>query len=97
MEIKCFQLVPNDSAEPKEELLMIYTLDEIESIANNDIAKKTNSTVPKVSLSFELSRSQFLKLKQVQVKIDETVIEEIIPEIKNSTNTTETSQKEEDT
>lgn len=50
MEIKCFQLVPTDAAEPTEELLMTYTLDEIETIANNDIAKKTNSTVPKVSL-----------------------------------------------
>lgn len=45
-----------------------------------------NATVPKVGLAFELSRSQFIKLKQVQVKIDETVVEEIIPDVpKNET------------
>jgi hypothetical protein len=59
--------------------LITYTLEEIEKYANNEIANKTNSTVPKVSLSFELTRSQFLKLKEVKVKIDETVEEEIIP------------------
>lgn len=44
---------------------MTYDLDEVEKYATNDIALKANSTVPKVSLSFELSRSQFIKLKQV--------------------------------
>ena len=65
MKVECFQLVPNGTEEPTEELLMTYTLDEIEKYATGDIAKKTNSTIPKVSLQFELSRSQFLKLKTV--------------------------------
>jgi hypothetical protein len=36
---------------------MTYTLDEIEKYAAGEIANKTNSTIPKVSLQFELSRS----------------------------------------
>lgn len=75
-------MTPNEGGEtdPEEELLVTYNLDEIEKYATNEIALKANSTVPKVSLQFELSRSQFIKLKQVQVKIDETVVEEIVPE-----------------
>ena len=81
MRVECFKLTQGDS-EPVQELLVTYDLDEIEKYATNDVALKANSTVPKVSLSFELSRSQFLKLKQVQVKIDETVVEEVVPEPK---------------
>ena len=81
MRVECFKLTLGDS-EPIEELLVTYDLDEIEKYATNDVALKANSTVPKVSLSFELSRSQFFKLKQVQVKIDETVVEEVVPEPK---------------
>lgn len=58
---------------------MTYNLEEIEKYATGDIAQRTNSTVPKVSLQFELTRSQFLKLRTVQVKIDETIVEEVIP------------------
>ena len=79
MKVECFKLTPQEEGEPAEELLVTYDLDEVEKYATNEIALKANSTVPKVSLSFELSRSQFIKLKQVQVKIDETVVEEIVP------------------
>jgi len=56
MRVECFKLTQGDS-EPIEELLVTYDLDEIEKYATNDVALKANSTVPKVSLSFELSRS----------------------------------------
>ena len=44
----------------KEELLATYFIDEIDDISENGIAKKENSTLPKVSLSFELTRSHIL-------------------------------------
>ena len=63
MKIECYRLVAREEGDPLEELLLTYTLDEIEKHATSEIALKANSTVPKVSLSFELSRSQFIKLK----------------------------------
>lgn len=67
MKVECFSVTlhEDDETEPEEELLVTYNLDEIEKHATNEIALKANSTVPKVSLQFELSRSQFIKLKQV--------------------------------
>ena len=46
---------------------------EIDDISENGIAKKENSTLPKVSLSFELTRSHILQLNKVEAKIDEQV------------------------
>jgi hypothetical protein len=59
-----------------------YFLEEIEEIEDSDIAKKEDSSKPKVSLSFELSRSHILTLNKAEVKIDETVVVEVIPELK---------------
>lgn len=58
---------------------MDITLDEIAGIASNEIAKKEGSTTPKVSLSFELTRSHLLKVNKAEVKIEEYVREEIKP------------------
>jgi hypothetical protein len=63
-------------------LLVAYFLEEIDEIATSDLAKKEDSTQLKVSLSFELSRSHILTLNKAEVKFDETVIEEVIPEPK---------------
>jgi hypothetical protein len=64
-----------------EESLMHITLDEIDKIAGNDIATKEGSTTPKVSLSFELTRSHLLKVNKAEVKFDELVREEIKPNV----------------
>jgi hypothetical protein len=63
-------------------LLAYYLLEDIEEIAGSAAAKKEDSTTPKVSLSFELSRSHILALSKAEVKFDETVVEEVIPEAK---------------
>ncbi len=63
----------------KEELLATYLIDEIDDISENGIAKKENSTLPKVSLSFELTRSHILQLNKVEAKIDEQVRQAIKP------------------
>lgn len=61
MKVECFMLNP----EGPEELLVTYDLDEIEKHATSEVALTPNATLPKVALQFELSRSQFIKLKQV--------------------------------
>ncbi len=53
---------------------------ELDEIAKKDVVVKEGSTKPKVSLNFELTRSHLFKLKGATVSVDETVIEEIIPE-----------------
>ncbi len=63
----------------KEELLATYLVDELDDIAENGVAKKENSTLPKVNLSFELTRSHILQLNKVEVKIDEQVRQAIKP------------------
>lgn len=69
---------------------MDITLEEIDGIANNEIAKKEGSTTPKVSLSFELTRSHLLKINKAEVKIEEYVREEIKPKV------TEVEEEEEE-
>lgn len=63
--------------EPEYELLQTFTLNELADIANKTVALKEGSTKPKVSLSFELTRSHLLKLNKVSVEIIETKMEEI--------------------
>lgn len=69
MKVDVFGVYNND----KEELLATYLIDEIDDISENGIAKKENSTLPKVSLYFELTRSHILQLNKVEAKIDEQV------------------------
>lgn len=83
----------SDNAE-EETLLLSYFLDDLDEIATSEMAKKEDSTTPKVSLSFELSRSHILTLSKAEVKIDETVVEEVIPESKKPEDTTEESDDE---
>jgi len=44
-----------------------------------EVVKKEGSSKPKVSLTFELSRSQIFSLQKAQVSVDELVREEIKP------------------
>lgn len=87
MKIEAFRLEPLEDgadadAERTGELLVTYTLDEIEKHSTSEMAKKEDSTTPKLSLQFEFSRSQFFSLLKAQLKIEETVVEEIIVEKK---------------
>jgi hypothetical protein len=63
----------SEAAEDK--LLVSYFVEDLDDIASSEMAKKEDSTTPKVSLSFELSRSHLLTLNKAEVKIDETVVE----------------------
>lgn len=57
----------------KETLLATYVIDEIDDISENGKYKKENSTLPKVSLTFELTRSNILQLNKIEAKVDEQV------------------------
>lgn len=52
----------------KREKLATYTVNGINEIATNDIATKEGSSKPKVSLSFELTRSGLIKLIKAEAK-----------------------------
>jgi len=75
-----------------EQKLATYILDEIEAIANNEIAKKEGSTTPKLTLQFELTRSHLLHITKSEIKIEEFVRQEI-KQNKTETNTTDTETK----
>lgn len=76
-----------------EELLATYLIDEIEDIVKNNISKKENTTLPKVSLQFELTRSHLLQLNKVEAKIDEQVRVPIKPNKTLSNDTKGNSSK----
>lgn len=79
-----------------EEPLSTYILDEIDAIANNDIAKKENSTTPKLTLQFELTRSHLLTVTKSELKFDELKLVQVKkPNATNSTNTTDTETADE--
>ena len=56
-----------------------YALPDIDTIMDYDVVKKEGTSKPKVSLTFELSRSQIFSLQKAQVSVDELVREEIKP------------------
>jgi len=56
----------------RTEQLVTFTLNSIDDIAKNDVATKEGSTLPKVTLSFELSRSGLISLTKAEAKIEET-------------------------
>ena len=90
-------------------MLQTYTVNGIDEVASNDIAKKNGSSQPKVTLSFEMTRSGLVQLNKAEVKIDELmVIEERIlrppknvtvnetlneTSAENATNSTESEEK----
>lgn len=81
-----------------EEDLASYELSDITSIMENEMFKDPKTTKPKVSLSFELSRSGLMQLNSAVLKADETVMEEIKVEKKKSKKTkTEKSEDDEKT
>ena len=50
-------------------------------MATNDISMKDNSTKPKITLSFELSRSGLVLLNKAEAKVEELVVVEEKPPV----------------
>lgn len=73
------QIIGECPCSKKEEVMATYVFDGMTEIVNGEIATKEGSTVPKVSLSFELNRSHILSLNKIEVKIDElTMVEKVV-------------------
>jgi hypothetical protein len=78
-------------SEPKE-LLATFTINGIDDVATNEIAKKEGSSKPKVSLSFELNRSGLIQLNKAEAKIEETyTLDDRILKTPSSKNATDDS------
>jgi cytoskeletal protein RodZ len=56
-----------------------FELVDITRIMEKDVMQKESTTRPKLSLSFELSRSHLIELLSAKISADETVMEEIVP------------------
>ena len=78
MLIKATAIHPDGS----EEELVSFELSDIDSIMEKDVMQKETTTKPKISLSFEYSRSQLFQLLSAKVNVEETVLEEVEPELK---------------
>ena len=80
-----------DNENGKREQLATFTLNSLDDIASNEVALKNGSSLPKVVLSFELSRSGLLQLNKAEAKIEEVVTyEEKPPKTKKNTTNNET-------
>lgn len=64
---------PDTDAVDHLELLTTFELAGIGALKENSVSKKEGSSKPKVSLSFEMTRSGFVELSKVEAKIDELV------------------------
>ena len=78
MKIEATALHPDGT----EEELMVFGLTDIDSIMDKDVMKKESTTRPKVSLSFELSRSHLFRLISAKVNAVETKMEEVVKDDK---------------
>lgn len=83
MKIEVFAEDPESGFKEK---VSTFVIDGIEEVANYEVAKKEDSTNPKITLSFELTRSSLLQISKAETSIVETYIVEEKP--KKSTNTT---------
>lgn len=67
----------------KKEKLATFTVKGIDEVANNTVARKEGSSQPKVTLSFELTRSGLIQLNKAEAKIEETYVVEEKPPVKS--------------
>lgn len=75
------------------EKLATFTVNGLDEIASSELQKKENVTKPRVTLSFELSRSGIIQLTKAEAKVEETYWAAPPKESrkKNATNSTDNS------
>jgi hypoxia up-regulated 1 len=86
----------NEEAGYREHLAS-FVINGIDEVATNEIAKKEGSTKPKVSLSFELTRSGLIQLNKAEAKIEETYVVEEKPPKKKKVKKEEAKDAESET
>ena len=73
----------------EREKLATFIISGVEDVAMNDVATKEGSSKPKVSLSFELTRSGLIQLNKAEAKVEELVwVEERPPKKSKKVNKT---------
>ena len=81
-----------ESGDSKREKLATFTISGIEDVAINDVALKEGSSKPKVTLSFELTRSGLIQLNKAEAKVEELVyVEEKAPKTKKAKSSSSSS------
>lgn len=74
-----------------KELLGTYIISGIDAVANNDVSKKEGSSKPKVTLSFELTRTGILSLTKAEAGVEEIYYVEEKPKKKDVIKTIKTA------
>lgn len=90
MSIKVFAEHPSG-----KELLSTFVVTGIDEVAANNVSKKEGSSLPKIVLSFELTRSALVQLNKVEAKVDEVVVITTKPKASSSSNSTNATEGEE--
>ncbi len=67
------------TGEDGAELISTFTVQGIDEISESELLKKENVTKPRVTLSFELTRTGLLQLNKAEAKVDETYTVEVTP------------------
>ena len=60
-----------------EEELVTFELNDLNTIMEKEVMQKETTTRPKLSLSFELSRSHLIQLLSAKINVEETTMEEV--------------------
>ena len=60
-----------DPETTKKSLYAQFIVNGIDEVANYDTTKKEGSSKPRISLSFELTRSGLLQINKAEAKVDE--------------------------
>ena len=81
-----------------EEAIATFIINGIDEIAESELQKKDGVTKPRVTLSFELSRSGLIQLNKAEAKVEETYYVYVpVPKNTSSSKKNKTSSEESET
>ena len=81
-----------------EEAIATFIINGIDEIAESELQKKDGVTKPRVTLSFELSRSGLIQLNKAEAKVEETYYVDVpVPKNTSSSKKNKTSSEESET
>jgi len=78
----------------ERDLYANFLVNGIEKVASNEVSQKEGSSKPKVTLSFELTRSGLLQLNKAEAKVEELVWVEEKPKKKKKEKVEEKLEEE---
>ena len=81
------QVVAYAEYDDRREKLGVFAIEGIHEVANNDVSLKEGSSLPKVTIGFEFSRSGLFLLNKAEARVEELYVIEEKP-IKSKLNKT---------